>query len=214
MDVGKLDNLQTQEYWDQRYAKEEGNTYDWFKKFDDIKHVILPHIPNKDAKILELGCGNSTITPGLHSMGYTNLTSIDFSPTLISQMRSQFPQITFHCLDIRDLLSPSSLSLIGPLSSYDLIIDKGTLDALVAEKGSVWDPSQAVRENAAKEIDAVVQLLKPGATFLYMTWQQKQFRLLFLERPQQWDIQCSTIEAVDANKGGWDYFLFTGRKHS
>lgn len=96
------------------------------------------------------------ITPSLHTLGYSNLTSIDFSSTLIAQMSQRHAHVNFQCRDIRELLLPSSLEKIGPLESYDLIIDKGTLDALVAEKGSVWDPSDKVRENAKKEIDAVV----------------------------------------------------------
>lgn len=71
-------------------------------------------------------------------------------------MSQRHAHVNFQCRDIRELLLPSSLEKIGPLESYDLIIDKGTLDALVAEKGSVWDPSDKVRENAKKEIDAVV----------------------------------------------------------
>lgn len=148
-------------------------------------------------------------------------------------MQQRHPEVNFQCMDIRDLLLPSSLESIGPLESYDLIIDKGTLDALVAEKGSVWDPSEHVRENAKKEIDAVVgyvclckdwdgsgsdiysiqlshRLLKPGATFLYMTWQQKQFRLMFLERPGQWDVSVQTVQTAGGE--GWDYYLFIGKK--
>lgn len=156
MDVKVLDDLQTSEYWDQRYAREEGTSYDWFKSFDDIKDVILPHVPLREARILELGCGNSTITPGLHDAGYANLTAIDFSSTLVKQMQQRYPGVNFQCMDIREMLEPAQLDSIGPIGSYDLVIDKGTLDALVAEKGSVWDPSEHVRANARKEIDAVI----------------------------------------------------------
>lgn len=31
------------------------------------------------------------------------------------------------------------------------------MDALMAEKGSVWDPSPEVRESVRKEIDGVMQ---------------------------------------------------------
>ncbi|PWN23122.1 S-adenosyl-L-methionine-dependent methyltransferase [Microstroma glucosiphilum] len=207
MDVGTLDELQTQEYWDTRYASEEGTTYDWFKKFEDIKDIILERIPSKDSRILELGCGNSTITPSLHDLGYANVTSLDFSPNLISQMRARHPGIDFVEMDIRNLVEESDKLQAGA-GQWDLIIDKGTLDALVAEKGSVWEPSERVFDNARREIDGVLHLLKPGGTFLYLTWMQPHFRLRFLERKADWDVTVRTIN----EGGGWDYFLFTGIK--
>lgn len=54
------------------------------------------------------------------------------------------------------------------------------------------------------------RLLKPGGTFLYMTWQQKQFRLMFLERPGIWDVDVQTVPTAGGQ--GWDYFLFVGKK--
>ena len=37
-------------------------TYDWFKCYEDVAHLLRPIIPDKTARILILGCGNSTLS--------------------------------------------------------------------------------------------------------------------------------------------------------
>ena len=49
-----------QEYWDERFAKEE--QYEWLVSFNDCKEQLLAALtPNKDARILIIGCGNSSL---------------------------------------------------------------------------------------------------------------------------------------------------------
>lgn len=44
---------------EERYAKEE--SFDWFKTYEDLKPLLSQHITSKDARILMLGCGNSSM---------------------------------------------------------------------------------------------------------------------------------------------------------
>lgn len=37
-------------------------TFDWFKKYEDVADLIRDAIPDKHARILMLGCGNSTLS--------------------------------------------------------------------------------------------------------------------------------------------------------
>jgi len=43
---------------EERYSKEE--SFDWFKTYEDLKPLLSQHISSKDARILMLGCGNSS----------------------------------------------------------------------------------------------------------------------------------------------------------
>ncbi len=45
-------------YWDKRYEKQEGKTFDWLEDFDSLRQLLEKLIKQKD-KILNLGCGNS-----------------------------------------------------------------------------------------------------------------------------------------------------------
>ena len=37
-------------------------TFDWFKNYEDVAHLLRPLLPDKDVLILILGCGNSTLS--------------------------------------------------------------------------------------------------------------------------------------------------------
>jgi hypothetical protein len=40
----------------------DDSTFDWFKKYADVADIIRELVPNRDARILMLGCGNSTLS--------------------------------------------------------------------------------------------------------------------------------------------------------
>lgn len=162
MDVKNLRDLQTREYWDARYESEGAtHVYDWFRDFDSLYSTLRPLLPKPEdsPRILELGCGNSTLTPGLHAKGFSGIVGLDFAPTLISQLQARHKGVQFLCLDILELerLADDPSSGLGGAGSWDVVLDKGTLDALVAEKGDVWNPSDEVKENAKREIDGALR---------------------------------------------------------
>jgi hypothetical protein len=70
-------------------------------------------------------------------------------------MQKRFPEMDWRVFDVRELQERSEE--LGGKETWDIIIDKGTMDALMAEKGSVWDPSDTVRENVRREVDGVLQ---------------------------------------------------------
>jgi hypothetical protein len=37
-------------------------TFDWFKSYEDVAQLLRPLLPDKTARILILGCGNSTLS--------------------------------------------------------------------------------------------------------------------------------------------------------
>lgn len=76
----------------------------------------------------------------MHSqLGYNNQTSVDFSDIVTVNMKAQYPNqgTTWQTMDIRALAFPDG--------SFDICIDKATLDAMLY--GSLWDPEPEVRAN-------------------------------------------------------------------
>lgn len=107
-----------------------------------------------------LGCGNSSMGYDMVQDGYGNIVNLDFSPILIEQMKAKYPQpaLSWHVVDVRELAENADTPALGGASTYDAIVDKGTLDALTAEtNGSVWDPSEEVVNNVRREVDGVLQ---------------------------------------------------------
>lgn len=50
--------------------------------------MINRHFPDRSARVLELGCGAGRVSMALWSLGYTELTGIDFALQLIDQARA------------------------------------------------------------------------------------------------------------------------------
>jgi hypothetical protein len=42
--------------------REAETTFDWFKSYKDVAHLLRPALPDKTVRILMLGCGNSTLS--------------------------------------------------------------------------------------------------------------------------------------------------------
>ncbi|KAJ1960756.1 hypothetical protein GGI12_003630 [Dipsacomyces acuminosporus] len=191
----------TREYWQRRYTQEPDETFDWFKTYKDLKPLFSKHIPNKGSQILMLGCGNSTLSGDMYDDGYENIINVDYSDVVIEQMKQRTkhqPKMEWKVMDVRELELESG--------SIDVACDKGTLDALMVEKGDVWEPSKELCDNVAREIDEVVRVLSDKGKFIWITFGQPHFRKRHLLR-DSWDIEIERL-----NDGGFDYFVYIATK--
>ncbi|BGP19885.1 hypothetical protein JCM10213_008641 [Rhodosporidiobolus nylandii] len=202
MDLLPKENAQygTQEYWDERYTKEdEGNTFEWFKSYADVKKLVNRFVPDKEAKIVMLGCGNSALSQDMYDDGYHNVHNIDYSSVVIEKMaraNEAREGMTWTTADIRALPFPSG--------SIDVCIDKGTMDALLTGKGlDPWNPPEEVVKNVKGEVDEVVRVLKESGRFLYLTFGQPHFRKPHLQRPG-WKVDVHEI----GGESSFGYFWY------
>ncbi len=53
-----MPNYGNAEYWNNRYTKQNGKTFDWLEDYESLKQLIHKFVKKTD-KILMLGCGNS-----------------------------------------------------------------------------------------------------------------------------------------------------------
>lgn len=109
------------------------------------------------------------------------------------------PHITWLTADIRATSLPSA--------SFDIAIDKATLDAMLY--GSLWDPIPEVRENVGGYVDEVARLLRPGGKWLYVTWRQPHFILPLVQREGVWVVER---EVIAEGAGMFEYYGFVMRK--
>lgn len=122
------------DYWDERYKTE--HCYDWLGGFSKFQHLVKKHIRKEDF-ILMLGCGNSSLSGDMYSAGYHSITNIDYSSICISAMSSRYKdcsEMTWQQMDMRQLSFPDA--------SFDVVLEKATLDALMVEEKSPWSMSQ------------------------------------------------------------------------
>lgn len=84
----------TQEYWDERYAKEAPDaTFDWLKKYEDLKSYIHQFVPDSSKRVLHLGCGNSTLPIDMYDDGYEQQVNLDYSPVVIEKQQALHGEI-------------------------------------------------------------------------------------------------------------------------
>ncbi len=125
-------------YWEGRYSWFT-ERMDWYTnynqlnrdfKIDNIIKEKYPNNPHKK-KILEMGCGNSTLSYDLYNSGYKNITAIDFSTVVITKMSNIYndTKINFQICDF------NNMSIYFGKNAFDIIIEKAGLDS-IATKGT------------------------------------------------------------------------------
>lgn len=77
------------------------------------------------------GCGNSRLSEDLYEDGYSSIANIDISRVVVDQMTDKYkekPALTWQQMNV--------CSLEFPDESYDAVIGKATMDAVLCGEGS------------------------------------------------------------------------------
>ena len=120
-----------------------------------------------------------------------------FSNVVINSMKKKYasshPSLQWIVSDVRDLKEIAD-------RTYDLVIDKACLDALVCDEGDPWNPKDETKEDIGATLSSVARVLKrnSAATFISIGFQQPHFRKAYLTSNDgrygwEQDIQTSTI---------------------
>ena len=65
-------------------------------------------------------------------------------------------------------------------NTFDVVIDKASMDALCVDEGDVWDPKDDVITNVHKMCTDISRTLKPNGYFLSLSFAQPHFRTKYL----------------------------------
>jgi SAM-dependent methyltransferase len=166
--IKRTSRFSEEKYWDERYSKSESE-FDWFGTWNDpgteisLKPFVESALPSQVSEVLNLGCGNSRLAEELLNDGFSSVTSIDISQVAIDKMSQRFrhlPGLTFIKMDL--------MAMTFVNSSFDFIVDKGTLDAL-------YTGSRELVKNAMPEI---YRVLRPNGLFASMSFGSPENRRL------------------------------------
>jgi len=187
------------QYWDTRYETEE--YFEWFAGYEPYKDILRKNIKTTD-KILTLGCGNSKLSEDMYHDGFTQITNTDYSEIVIENMRnktSNLKKMTWEVKDIYDLDYDDEC--------YDVILEKGTLDALLVDEKDPWRMSRPSLEGMQKILSSVSRILKPGGRFISITFAQPHFRVpIYAVTDYKWDARWDTFGET------FHYFIYTMTK--
>lgn len=162
-----LEEYSNFDYWDNRFKQARG-LFDWYADYSQIKQIMDNMGLSKSDRILMVGCGNSKLSEQMYDDGFTNIVNTDISPACIEHMKKHYEnsekKMEWMVMDATDLKFEDQ--------SFELVIDKGTIDALVC----------------GTHVDATLKLLremsrvtKVGHQFLVITYMGPEGRKLFWE---------------------------------
>eukprot|EP00929_Paragymnodinium_shiwhaense_P046389 TRINITY_DN23612_c0_g1_i1.p1 TRINITY_DN23612_c0_g1~~TRINITY_DN23612_c0_g1_i1.p1 ORF type:complete len:252 (-),score=22.08 TRINITY_DN23612_c0_g1_i1:13-768(-) len=133
--VQATERFATAAHWDAEYSRGRyGDKYEWYDLvWSDLKPLLTPLLPtnSEGVDVLVSGCGNSLVNVDMAKEPFVRqMISTDISSVVISSMAEKHPGMQWAVADSRTLSNFSD-------ASFDLVFDKGALDAIRGSK----DPS-------------------------------------------------------------------------
>tara|TARA_R100001377_G_scaffold67093_2_gene42426 strand:+ start:374 stop:1009 length:636 start_codon:yes stop_codon:yes gene_type:complete len=119
-------------HWNNAYKKDDSQL-GWFEDYpkQTMKLVAQTKLP-KDAKILNVGAGTTTLIEALLDAGYTNLIANDLSENALEKLQFRIKKSHNYDLNgvVDDLTNPE---ILNQLESIDLWIDRAVLHFFLTE---------------------------------------------------------------------------------
>lgn len=109
-----------------------------------------------------VGCGNSRLSVDLYEDGFHHIVNIDYSDIVINKMKERYNALTYMEWRVMDICDMSSIER----ESFDVILEKGTLDALLVEEKDPWSLSE-VAEVMVDNVLTQVCLLTGACSFKF-----------------------------------------------
>ena len=103
-------------YWEDRFKEEE--SFEWLVTFQQVEKFMAPYL-QPGQRIIVIGCGNRSLSRDLYDRGFRNITSIDFSSTVIGRMQEECCTREGMKWEVMDMLD-----MTFPAASFDVVIDK------------------------------------------------------------------------------------------
>jgi len=118
----------------------------------------------------------------MYEDGFSDVISIEYSEIVINKMKKAHkdcPQLNYEVMDVRDLKFETG--------TFDLIIDKGTLDAILCGSDSA--------KNAGQMLTECSRTLKKGGLLFIITYGQPQSRLNYIDKPKyNWKVHNEPLD--------------------
>mmetsp|Transcript_11837 Transcript_11837/g.20015 ORF Transcript_11837/g.20015 Transcript_11837/m.20015 type:complete len:168 (-) Transcript_11837:38-541(-) len=155
---------------------------------------------------------------------FSNLDNIDFAESVIERMRAKYSstninkdlseeekkqcegrkvesELRFECMDMMDMSFAEA--------TFDVVIDKATMDAIVTDNKDPWNYNDQVKERSSRTLRNCIRVLKSKGTFISISFDQPHFRKKLLLAPEfenQWTFSQKNIAS------GFGYYMFILKK--
>ncbi|XP_010929746.1 uncharacterized protein [Elaeis guineensis] len=199
-----LGDFTSKENWDKFFTlRGTGDSFEWYAEWPALRDPLVAELSSLSTadtpiQILVPGCGSSRISEYLYDAGFQQITNIDFSKVVVSDMLRRYvrsrPEMRWRVMDMTDMQFADEF--------FDAILDKGGLDALMEpELGS---------KLGKKYLKEVKRILKSGGRYLCLTLAESHvLGLLFSEFRFGWDTSIYAIPHEPSNKPTFQTFMVT-----
>lgn len=178
-------SMESAQFWDGLHsAHKEAN--DWYLHANDCYSLLEPLLPvKKGTKCLHVGCGTSNLGDLL---GCTcEVLNVDFSVECIEYHRVRDPAGTYAVMDVTDMQE------LGD-ASFDLIVDKGTMDSLQRD-------AQRPHAGSLRALAEMLRVVGPNGAILMVSMIPPRYREPCLltclhELRSTWTLEVHTWDVV------------------
>ncbi|PTX60089.1 methyltransferase family protein [Kordia periserrulae] len=139
----------SEDHWNNVYESKEDTQLGWFEEHPKMTlDLIAKTSLSKDAKILNVGAGTTTLIDALLEKNYTSLLASDISEVAMQKLQQRISKKYAYNLEciVDDLTNPIQLNA---LSNIDLWIDRAVLHFFLKE------------EEQASYFDLIKKIIRP-----------------------------------------------------
>ncbi|XP_057837789.1 uncharacterized protein LOC131047991 isoform X2 [Cryptomeria japonica] len=131
-----LEDFTSRENWDDFFKIRSDKPFEWYGEWSNLAEPLAQHCAlhssngQLELDILIPGCGNSELSEKLYDAGFKRITNIDFSKVVIGNMLRKYlrtrPGMIWRVMDMTNMQFSDG--------TFDVVLDKGGLDALMEPK--------------------------------------------------------------------------------
>ncbi|XP_073013391.1 uncharacterized protein [Typha latifolia] len=196
-----LGDFTSKENWDKFFTlRGAGDSFEWYAEWPELRDTLFSQLPSSSStspiQILVPGCGSSRLSEHVYDAGFKHITNVDFSKVIVSDMLRRYvrsrPEMRWRVMDMTELQFADE--------SFDVILDKGGLDALMEPELGPQLGSKYLKE--------VKRVLKSGGKFLCLTLAESHvLGLLFSEFRFGWESSVHAIPHKPSNNSSFQTFM-------
>ncbi|KAK6255220.1 hypothetical protein SCA6_016525 [Theobroma cacao] len=208
-----LGDFTSKENWDSFFTvRGSDDSFEWYAEWPQLRDSLFPLLqqqqqqPSPSSSSLQIlvpGCGNSRLSEHLYDAGFEDVTNVDFSKVVISDMLRRNvrdrPNMRWRVMDMTQMQFTDD--------TFDVVLDKGGLDALMEPELGPKLGNQYLSE--------VKRVLKSRGKFICLTLAESHvLGLLFPKFRFGWKLSLYAIPQKPSSNPELQTFMLVAEKEN